>query len=132
MYDERKSKELFGVPAYPYLWTWEPSSQRIRLRMGQDEAGRELIALFRLDQAPLVPSVAIHVSVYVVEDPSAPDWSGQPVTLVNYHLVAVNHFRGCLLGIPITSPVLVPTPPAPELNPPPPPPPEDRGEPLAV
>ncbi len=132
MYSEAEGKKLYGIPAYPYVWKLEPEFQRLWLRMGYNEAGYEVIGLFRFEQGAFVAGVGIHVSVYIVENPNMPEWSGKPTTLVNYHLVAVNHFRGCLLGIPITSPVFLQTPPAPETNPPPPPPPDDPGEPLTV
>jgi len=120
-YAAYKGKDMYGVVSYPYVWTYEEAFQRIRMEMGRNEQGKEVIAIFKFDHEPLTPGVGVHVMVYIMQDPENPRWSALPTTIQTYHLVAVNHFRGCLLGIPITSWIapLAPPPPVAEELPPP-------------
>jgi hypothetical protein len=121
-YAAYKGKDLFGVASYPYVWTYEEAFLRIRMEMGRNEHGKQVIAIFKLEPDQMQPGVAVHVMVYIMQDPENPSWSAIPTNLQTYHLVAMNHFRGCLLGIPIISMIVPQVAPSLSTELPPPPP----------
>ena len=102
-----EDKAPYGIPTYPFVWLFNQEHQSIRLNMGFDEGGRKYTALFSLDHSPVAAGVLVHVSVFITPKQETTTKDGQTVTMewaaqmtmdTRHHVVAVNHFKGCLLG----------------------------------
>jgi hypothetical protein len=86
---------------FPYIWTVD-NDNTLRLEMGPNYEGHSLVAVFRHEQILLQIGVLVHVSVYMVIDPTVKDWSAMPVKLVEdtrAYVEALNHYKGAFLGI---------------------------------
>lgn len=104
----------YGIPIYPFVWSYTSQTQSIRLEMGEDTAGKKA-AMFTFEDDSHRPSlrtawarhgqflpttVVVHISVFIIKNDLAPDWSAEPIDDTRIHWDALNHFKGTLLGLP--------------------------------
>lgn len=118
------SKSPYGVSTYPWVWNYN-KDKSIRLEMGLTDGAnpRRVIAMFmfQVNGPPTGIGVLVHIAVWLADprrDPPGPDWSAIHSPNTNWHLTAINHFKGELLkvrgtGYVVFVPEEVPPPPAP-------------------
>lgn len=118
------SKSPYGAPAYPYVWNYNKEHSSIRLEMGltDSESDRKRVIsmfMFQVNGPPTGVGVLVHVAVWLADpskEPSGPDWSAIHSRNTNWHMAAINHFKGALLNVPggayaVSVPEELPSPP---------------------
>ena len=103
-------KSPYDTPVYPYVWGWDEPQKRITVEMGRDDDGKRYLACLDFEHtewrkpvpvgqnAQSIPGVMVHVSVWIIENPSIPDWSARDTMDTRMHTEAMNHFKGTLIG----------------------------------
>lgn len=119
-------KAPFGFPSYPYVWKSNKDSIRLEMGLTDGLERRRVIAMFmfQVNGPPTGVGVLVHVAVWLAADPGADPqaqgWTAVHSRNTNWHMAAINHFKGALLNVPGGAYVVsVPGELPPPLSPPP-------------